>query len=336
MDSKPSDGRKESKFIAPVLAVYTDTVSLTDIDTQDTTYRITTRSQLDDLLETIPFFGLLHPPVLIENTSGYSVVCGFRRIATCRQLGWKSLSAKIYVTARDRFQLARLAIADNILQRPLNLIETSRALNLLMNTSQDHRQLKEAARVLGLPVNPAVVQKLQQICRLAVPIQEGILSDTINLSMALELSKMDATDAELLVALFNRLKLGLNKQREMLLLVTEISKCEDISIQQLIAEPPLQDILQNADLDRAKRRQQIRSLLRQRRYPAIAKAEANYQKQVRQLKLGKHIQLIAPRDFEGTTYTLTLHFKNQQDLGDLNTEIHRLLEHPALEKILNH
>jgi hypothetical protein len=145
---------------------------------------------------------------------------------------------------------------------------------------------------------------------------------------------VDAKDAEMLVALFNRLQLGLNRQRELLLLVTEIAKREDISIQQLIAEQPLQDILQKTELDYAIQRQQIRTLLRQRRYPAITEAEANYQKQVRQLKLGRHIQLVPPRDFEGTTYAMTLHFKNRQDLSDLNRKINKIIEQPALGKIL--
>jgi ParB family chromosome partitioning protein len=336
MASKPSDGREQGKSIGAALAVRADTISLTDIDSEDSTYRITTRNQLEDLLETIPSIGLLHQPVLIENASGFTVVCGFRRIAACRQLGLKTLSAKIFASVQDRFQMARLAIADNILQRPLNLIETSRALNLLMDTSADRQQFKEAALTLGLPVNPVVATKVQPLCRLAIPIQKGILSNTINLSMALELGKMDPKDAEMLVVLFNQLKLGLNRQRELHLLVTEIAKREDISIQQLMAEQPLQGILQDADLDRAIQRQQIRSLLRQRRYPAITKAETNYQKQVRQLKLGKHIQLIPPRDFEGTTYAMTLQFKDQKDLIALNTKINEILEHPALGKILKH
>ncbi len=334
MDSKPSDGRQESKSIIPVPLARSDTVSLKDIDTQDTTYRITTCNQLEDLLDTIPSLGLLHPPVLIENTSGYAVVSGFRRIAACRQLGWKSVSARIHSADQDRFQIAQLAIADNSLQRPLNLIETSRALNLLMDTSPNRQQLEKAALALGLPVNPSMVMKVQQLCRLSIPIQEGILSDTISLSMALELGKVDAKDAEMLVALFNRLQLGLNRQRELLLLVSEIAKREDISIQQLIDEQPLQDILQKTELDHAIQRQQIRTLLRQRRYPAITEAEANYQKQVRLLKLGRHIQLVPPRDFEGTTYAMTLHFKNRQDLSDLNRKINKIIEHPALGKIL--
>ncbi|MGD8345397.1 MAG: ParB N-terminal domain-containing protein [Desulfobacterales bacterium] len=334
MDSKSSNGRPEDKSITPISAARIDTVSLTGIDTQDSTYRITTRKQMEDLLETIPSLGLLHPPILMENSSGYGVVSGFRRIAACRQLGWKSVSTRVLSAGQDRFQIAQLAIADNSLQRPLNLIETSRALTLLMDMSPDRRQMKTAAQTLGLPVNPSVAMKIQQLCRLAIPIQEGILSDTINLAMALELGKMAAKDAEMFVALFKQLKLGLNRQRELLQLATEIARREDISIQQLINEQPLQDILQNVDLDLAIQRQQIRSMLRLRRYPAITGAEANFQKQVRQLKLGKQIQLVPPRDFEGTTYAMTLFFENRQDLGDLNAKVHKIIEHPALGKIL--
>jgi ParB-like chromosome segregation protein Spo0J len=325
---------KKANLLYRFPSARTNTVSLTDIDTQDATYRITTRNQLQDLLGSISYLGLLHQPVLIENRSGYGVVCGFRRIAACRQLGWKSLGAKIHPANQDRFQIARLAIADNSLQRPLNLIETARSLNLLANTSPDRQQMEMAAQALGLPVNPSLAAKVQQLCRLAMPIQQGILSESINLAMALELGKMDARDAEVLVALFDRLKLGLNKQRELLLLVTEIAEREDTAIRELIGEQPLQDILHNVDLDRAIQRQRIRSLLRQRRYPTITEAEANYQKQVRQLKLSKQIKLIPPRDFEDSTYTMTLHFQNRQELSVLNAKINHILEHPALDKIL--
>ncbi len=334
MDSKASDGHQGAENSSPDSVARADTVSLTEINAKDATFRITTRKQFEDLLDTIQSLGLLHPPVLIENSSGYSIVCGFRRIAACRQLGWKSINARIHKAGADRFEIARLAIADNALQRPLNLVETSRALNLLADTSPDQQQFKEAALSLRLPISPSVVPKALEICRLPLPIQEGILSGTINMSMALELGEFDAAVASTLVGFFSQLKVGLNKQRELLLLLTEIARREDISVQQLIADKPLQDILQNTVIDRAIQRQNIRSYLRQRRYPAISKAEADYQKRVRQLKLGKQIQLVPPKNFEGTTYALTLHFENRQDLSNLNKRIEKILEHPALGKIL--
>lgn len=334
MDSKASDGRKTSKKDKQAIAARTRTVSLDDIHTEDNTYRITTHNRLEDLSVAIQSFGLMHPPVLIENTPGYTVVCGFRRIAACRQLGWQAIAVKIYPAGENRFNIAQLAIADNSLQRPLNLIETSRALNLLAASSPDKQQLKKAARALGLPIHPSAASKIQSLCRLPIAVQDGILSDTINLSMALELGKLDAADAATLVALFMQLKLGLNRQRELLLLVTEIAKRDSISIAQLLAEKTMQDILRNTEIDRAVQRRRIRSVLRQRRYPAISKAKSDYQKRVRQLKLGKHIQLIPPRDFEGSTYAMTLHFKNRQELRELKVKLEKILEHPAIGKIL--
>jgi ParB family chromosome partitioning protein len=334
MGSKAADDQMGSDRISRVPGAHTETVSLTQIDTKDVTYRITTRRQLEDLRVAIQSLGLLHAPVLIENSSGYSIVCGFRRIAACRQLGWKSIPARTLKASTDRFAIAQLAIADNALQRPLNLVETSRALNLLADTSPDQQQLTKATLSLGLPTSPVAAPKIKQICRLALPIQDAILSDTINLSMALELGQLDTAVAAALVDLFDQLKVGLNKQRELLLLLTEIAERDEISILQLIAEKPLQDILQNTDTDRAMQRQSIRSYLRQRRYPAISKAEADYQQQVRRLELGKHIQLVPPRDFEGTTYTMTLRFNNRQELSDLKKSIEKILEHPALGKIL--
>ena len=174
MDSNPSSGQHRSENGSPGLVTYTAAVPLAQIDEKDKTYCITTRKQLADLLDSIPSLGLLHAPMLIKHFSGYIIVCGFRRIAACRQLGWKSITARIQDANANPFKIAQLAIADNALQRPLNLVETSRALNLLTATSPDQRQLMNAILLLGLPPSASVALKVQQICRLPQPIQDGI------------------------------------------------------------------------------------------------------------------------------------------------------------------
>ena len=76
----------------------------------------------------------------------------------------------------------------------------------------------------------SIIDKMIGLVRLPLPIQEGILDDTLALSMAVELGAMDAADAVEFTRLFQLLKLSLNKQREMLTLVKEISRREDIRI----------------------------------------------------------------------------------------------------------
>jgi ParB family chromosome partitioning protein len=311
------------------------TISLVDIDFEDPAFRITTRNDIDDLLGSIQKIGLLQPPVLMANSAGYMIVCGFRRIAACRKLGWTRITAGILKKTVDRFKTAQLSIADNAFQRSLNLVETSRALKLLDDFGPGNQQRKEAAEALGLPISRSATLKVKKICRLPLPIQEGILADTINLSMALELGGLDPATAEDLVWLFDQLKVGLNKQRELLLLLKEIARREDTSIPHLIAEKPLQEILNNTEMDRAVRRQKVRSYLRQRRFPAITEAETDYRKWVRQLKLGNNINLIPPKDFEGTTFSMTLRFNNRRELSDLKKRIEKIIQHPAFGKILD-
>ena len=88
-------------------------------------------------------------------------------------------------------------------------------------------------------------------------------------------------------------------------------------------------------MDRAVKRQKVRSYLRQRRFPTITRAEADYRKLVKQLKLGDKINLIPPKDFEGNTFSMTLRFDNGRELGNLNKRIEKMIQHPALAKILD-
>ena len=337
MDSKSSDDQNVSQDISSDHSVsfHYQTISLIDIDTEDLTFRITTRSDIEDLLVSIQNIGLIQPPVLRANSSGYTIVCGFRRIAACRKLGWTRITARVLEKGADRFKTAQLAIAENSLQRSLNLVETSRALKLLADFSPDSQLQREAAETLGLPISRSVAPAIKKICRLPLSVQKGILRETINLSMALELGELDPATAEDMIQLFDQLKVGLNKQRELLLLLKEIAEREDTTIPQLIAEKPLQEILKTAEMDRAVKRQKVRSFLRQRRFPAITKAETEYHKWLKKLKLGKNINLTPPKDFEANTFSITLYFNSRQDLSDLNKRIEKIIQNPALGKILD-
>jgi ParB family chromosome partitioning protein len=312
MGSKSSDNQHRFKNRSADATLNYRIVSLADVSSDEDGFRITTRTDTQDLIHPIRQLGLIQPPVLVSDFPGYKIVCGFRRIAACRALGW----------------------SDNAWQRSLNLMETSRALNLLADVCPDQRRLAQAASALGLPVNPSLVAKVKKICRLPCKIQESILAGTVGMSMALALAELEQPDGEALLGLFNELKVGLNKQRELLILLKEIAGRENRSVQQLIAEQPLQEILTNARLDRAVKRQKIRSFLQQRRYPSISKAAADYAERIKLLDLGCNINLIPPINFEDTDFTMTLRFNNRENLRDLKKKIEELIAHPALAEIL--
>ncbi len=309
-------------------------VRLAQIDFGDERFRITTRTDIDDLAVSIQKDGLITPPLLANNPPSFTIVSGFRRLSACRKIALEEITAGILIPELSSHECLRIAIAENALQRPLNLIETARSFEKLSAFVKGTSRLAESASLLGLPSNPALINKIRPLCRLPGPIQEGILSETISLAMAVELGALDPECGITFVRLFDQLKISLNKQRELVCLVKEISRMENISIQDVLDDRKLEEILNNDDLDRSQKGRKIRTLLRLRRFPRISKAEQDFEFNIKNLQLGRDIKLVAPADFEGTAYSLNLTFSNLTELKALQTRLDRIVQNPSLLKIL--
>jgi ParB family transcriptional regulator, chromosome partitioning protein len=298
-------------------------VLLERIHLEDKTFQVTTEADIGTLAASISRLGVMHPPVLLAVDSDYSVVCGFRRIAACKFLGLSSICARLLSPGTNKQTCVQLAIAENSMQRPLNLIETSRALALLSGVYPEPDDLRKAAGGLGLPDNFSAIQKLRQLSGLEPEIQQGVLSDALSMAMALELGQMEPSSGIGLSALFGYLKLGLNKQREVLTMIQEIAFREHLTVNDVLNAPELQQIMLHEKWDRSQKATHLRQYLRRRRYPSITSVENDFETRVRDLGLGSGIALIPPRDFEGTTFSFHLNFN---DIDQLQHRLSRLTE----------
>jgi ParB family transcriptional regulator, chromosome partitioning protein len=312
----------------------TDIIPLTGIDHRNESFRITTRHDTGELQQSIGRLGLLVPPLILEHSDGGIILSGFRRVAACRHLGWSRIPARLLPIECDRYDCARRAVGENSTQRTLNLIETSRALGLLEDHAPGRIVPAEDLAALGLPQHPDVISKVKALCQLPSAVLEGILEGSISFAMACELGRLEESLAVGFAGLFHRLKISLNKQRDIVCLTMEIAHREGISGLQVLEEPGLVRLLSAEDLDRSQKARQLRHQLRQRRFPALHTAEANFQQLRRDLKLEGDLQLSHPRDFEGTVFTLTLSFENQEDLRRFRKRLDALLDHPDLKTIL--
>ena len=320
---------------SPHQSVQFQPIPLIRIDHRDDTFRITTRDNVDDLVASIEDCGLITPPTVIPEASGYRVVSGFRRICACQKLGHDEIVARILEPETDRLACLHLAIAENALQRPLNLIETSRALQKLSKLSASMQHLTDIAHSCGLPTSPDVIRKIKDLCLMPEPIQQGVLNDTVQLAMAGELAMLPDDAAVLMVKLFEQLRLGLNRQRETITWITEIARREEISIRQVLSHQTFVRIVNDKELDRVQKTRQIRDFLRQWRYPRIVEAEHHYRRNAKKLKLSQDIKLIPPKDFEGSRYSLVLNFSNIAQLKLLRKKIDQILQHPSLVEIID-
>jgi len=310
-------------------------IPLAAIDVADETYRITTNTHIDLLADNIARVGIINPPILKQKGTFYSILSGFRRIGACRKLDWYDVEVRVVGNDEDDLRCATVAIADNAHQRPLNLIEISRSIHLLKRFFKNMNDLTQFGLSFGFPNNSSLLEKLHRLCVLPKPVQDAIISDTISLAMALELYRLDTTDSIAFTILFEELKLSLNKQREIVTLVKEISLRESISMEKFLTSKEVQDILGDRNLDRNQKTRLIRNYLRQKRFPTISQAESTFEKQVKDLRIGKGVQLIPPQDFEGKTYSIQLQFTDIDGLKTQGIELNRIINDSKLKAILN-
>lgn len=307
---------------------------MSHIDSDDKTFRITTHRRVDDLIPTIRRMGILHPPLVRAGKTAYQIIAGFRRIDAAKQLDCHRIPVMHLSGDESELDCARYAVADNSLNRELNPVEQAIALSMLSRLVPGESHLYDEARELNLPHHPSAIDKVIQIATVCAPIKNGILAGSIALPVALELGKMSEHDAMLFVELFGKLKLSLNKQREVLVWVREIALREDISVQQVYEQPALQSLLGDDQSDLGQRARDVRDHLRKRRYPQLVTAEKKYEEKVKALKLGAGLRLLPPPFFEGRTYQLSMTFKDVDQLAERHRTIGRLLSGTVLEDLI--
>jgi hypothetical protein len=277
-------------------------VLLSDIDCEDETFHITTKKTVGDLVRSIDAIGLIHPPLLLaKKNNQFQIVSGFRRIAACAALGLTDIDACF--AEHSPLLNAKLAITDNSFQRSLNWVELARAYHLLFHSVSREKDIIELLGVLGLPDNIGMAEKIRPLAQCAEAIQEGVISDLISLPVALELGGLESATGSLLARIFQTLGLGLNVQREILVLVKEIAARESKSIPDILNEKEIQEILEDKTFDRTRKRVLLRERLKLRRFPCIERASARFQEHLKQLKLPTKTRLVAPKYFESNEYS---------------------------------
>ena len=304
--------------------------SLDRIETADHTFKITTNSDATDLALSISAIGLLQPPVLIQVGGGYRVVSGFRRIAAWQAHNLTRIPVRTIPPDTSGIECAQIAIADNAFQRPLNVVEQSRAFALIRKFTDDSNSWLKIAKSTGLPASQTAMDRIIPVAGMPVSLQDAIVDGDIALPVALHLNRLNNNDAIALCGFFRKITTGLNVQRELLALISEISLRDDISITSLMAQDDIAAVMGNDASPTPQKVQQLRLMLKAKRYPELVKAETTYHQTLKSLQLDPRIQLHPPPFFEGKAYRLTLTVDSRRELSALQTELKKLVHHPNL------
>jgi ParB family chromosome partitioning protein len=305
-------------------------VPLNQIETTDHTFKISTETDFTELALSISAIGLLQPPVLIGKGPAFIVVSGYRRVAACQAIHLAGITARVLHPDSDRMQCAQIAVAENSFQRTLNVVEQSRAFALLQRTAGEAASWLKIAQSTGLPASQTARDRILPVAGMPAALQAAILEGSLALPVALHIHRFNSDDAMALCRFFRKITTGLNIQRELLEVISEICRRDDIPIAEFLQLDEITQILDNQAATVPQNVQQLRLLLKAKRFPELSKAEAAFHRELKALKLDPRIQLLPPRFFEGKSYRLTVCIDSRRQLHSLQPEFEKLVRHTDL------
>lgn len=306
-------------------------VSPGDIDRSDHTFKITTASETADLVRSISAIGLLQPPMVTEANDRLVIVCGFRRLAAMAAMNEeKPIPVRRLSSSTPKRVLSSIAISDNTFQRQLNVVEQARSYALirdLCGPADDWRQVAEAC---GLPGSGKAMDRILPIVDMPEVLQQAIVDGSIALPVAHQINALADEDRDAVIMLMRQLTTGLNVQRELLELLTEIGRRDAMTIRSLLTRPRVAEILDNDQTATPQKVQQFRGLLKTLRFPTLSRVEQNYRQALKALHLSPRIQIQPPPFFEGKSYRVTLTVDSRQQLKSLQHALEQLIATPDI------
>lgn len=311
-----------------------EVISLDNVNLKDNRFRISTSGPSKELVESVKHIGVTTPPIIIQEKIHYIIICGFRRIEACLQLGVKTMAAQILSPKTTLDRCVKIAIANNTLKKDLNSVEKGRMVQLLGLVHQDQDELCAEASKLGLAINSHLLKKLRIVMQLNPVLQDALINDRIALPVALQLhEKHDEKTANKLAMIIGEIGLSLNRQREFVEWMVSISKRDNVPIEDLLDHKNIREVINDQEMDPKQKGRLVRQYFQSLRYPEIKKTEKRFAGTLRKLNLEKGVQLVAPPHFEGQVYSFRIDFQNYKELSTKYHNLKDVIESKALQSL---
>lgn len=312
-------------------------VSISQIDCSDLTYIFTFRPEIKALVASIGRIGLTNRPLLQEKEGGFRLVTGYKRILVLKRLGKEGFQAKIAEEKVDGLRLFLFNLYENLGTRSLDEEEKSTVVAKLINQFglSRSRVRNEFLGLLGLGRNDKVLELYLSLAGMEEEIKEEVAQGKLSWEAVNFLAQFPKTERGKIFPWLKRLRLGKNKQKGFLNLLGDLAKLKALSLSDILESHIVKEIMAREDWPLPVKAQKIEEYLKGERYPVYKKAEEEYRRVVKELKLPPNLSLSHPPYFEGEEYEVSFKFKDKADLQKTIDYLSHLCTGNALERLLS-
>lgn len=307
-----------------------ESVRLTALDFHDKTFLIGSSDDYAGVLNSIKELGIINPPSLRRKGNGFQIVCGWKRIKVCKQLGYDEIPSSVYeLDELSDEDCLNFVFYEN--QQRFNDIDKAELISkfkFLCDLS-DNDLVEKVLPAVGIRPTGKNLEKYMSWAGLEGDIKEAYYREAISLDQVVSLSEFEADQRlDILKGILMRFKCNNNETREMVRDLEMVSSRDRISIGKLI-----DFILSEIGVSGGKN--EFRQSLKRLRYPNLTRVEEHYKNCLSSLSLPKDITVHNSPFFEGNDLEIRVRFATPERLSELLTYLSSVLDDGGIERLLN-
>jgi hypothetical protein len=315
-------------------------VPLSAIDFEDETFRISEGLDLELMTASLQAVGQIQPAVLLPRAgnAGHRIVCGFRRLHGLRRLGRENALACLLNPAECGTLEAFLkALWDNLSHRQLSPLEAARVLHTLkMGCGVDEGVLVERfLPLLGLSPHRNVLESFIRLHALVPELRQLLASGRVTISTAERLARFTPGDQRTVAPVLEKARFSAALQRELLGLAEDIAAMSGVTPAQVLTQPGVVSITEDAGLSAFQKGEKIHALLYGVRNPRLARARAAFAAEKAALGLPGTVRLSPDPFFESPRLRVEFDAASARDLRESIQALERSCRNAALDRLFS-
>jgi hypothetical protein len=312
-------------------------IPLRGIDLSDDTFSVNFMPNLQRLRSSIETIGLIQPVLLKKGKGPYQVVFGFRRIWICKELSMDQIPAIVFEEGeKSDLELFNLSLHENLTGRGLNTVEKAIALQKLTHcfSIPTSEILSIYLPLFSLEPNEKILKTYLSLGEMEGEIKTFVLKEEVSRSNIRWFAQMSSEERMALLPLLSRLKLGENRLREILTLLNEICRRDQVGLRDVIDRPEIQGLLFQKELTPIQRTERVKRVLMGLRYPKMRSMEEAFEKKRKELHLPSGTSLYHSPNFEGKGLRIEFQFESMEEYRAILSDLNQLTDKETFRELV--
>ncbi|GJL78616.1 MAG: hypothetical protein NPINA01_16050 [Nitrospinaceae bacterium] len=301
-----------------------ENIPLQAIDRQDSLTDFSLNPVPDALKDSIQEIGVIHPVLLANSGDRFRIICGHRRVAACESLSLTEIPTLTAQSDLSDETLIKLNLTENRAHRSYSDVEKARVLRKLRGADVSEKIIIEKYMpLMGMERSKKWYEDLSAIDRLSPALQKLLHESNVPVRNFYPLLKWDAASCDAAESLFAVVRPGINKWRDLLELLDETARIENLSPAELLHREEIQTVLAQNDLQAHEKYDQIVQTIIPWRTPVLAGLRKKIAQTLDKLSLGPQTKIRIQESLEIDDIKIEI---KGRDTKSLAREVDRLAE----------